>query len=74
MKIQAFDADGVKLAEGQSPNGGAVGKIEKISIAKDGWVFLKVSADFQFHVPELTYSLALGEGDVDSPPRPKAAP
>ena len=74
MKMEAYDADGVKLAGGQSPNGGAVGKIDKISIAKDGWVFLKVSVGFQFNVPELTYSLALGEGDVASPPRPKAAP
>ena len=72
--MKAFDADCVRLADGQSPNNGAVGKIDKISIARDGWVFLKVSAGFQFNVPELAYSLALGEGEGDSPPRPKAAP
>jgi hypothetical protein len=74
MRLEACDSEGVKLGNGRSPNAGAVAKIEKISVAQDGWVYLRVAAFHQSEAPELIYSLALGEGAVDSPPRPKAGP
>jgi hypothetical protein len=68
MSLQAVDGDGVQLGQSTAPNRGAVAKLEGLKVAKPGYIYVKVTYDqFEAKGP---YSLALGIGEVDSPPAP----
>ncbi|MFO1518470.1 MAG: VWA domain-containing protein [bacterium] len=56
--IEVYDADGVKLAEGKSPNNGALAKIDNLVINKAGPVFIRVK-DYWKSTAETTYSLSI---------------
>jgi len=68
MVLHAVDADGVVLGDGSSPNYGAVAKMENLKLAKAGMIFVKVNYYNSNNGGD--YSLALGPGDIDSPPKP----
>jgi hypothetical protein len=65
--LAAVDGDGVSLGSGQSPNAGAVAKVENIKLAKGGAVYVKVN--YPYGTPG-DYSMVLGVGDIPSPPKP----
>ena len=66
--LHAVDSDGVVLGDGQSPNAGAVAKMENLKLAKAGWIFVKVRYYDSNNSGD--YSFALGPGDIDSPAKP----
>jgi von Willebrand factor type A domain len=70
MTLAAVDRDGVNLGNGQSPNPGAVAKLENLKLAKTGAIFVKVAFDRNYGRPAGDYSFAVGPGDIDSPAKP----
>jgi hypothetical protein len=70
MTVNAVDGDGVNLGGGQSPNAGAVAKLENLKLAKTGAIYVKVAFDRNYGRPAGDYSIAVGAGDIDSPPKP----
>jgi len=68
LSLQAVDDDSVQLGQSTAPNRGTVAKLEGLKLAKPGYIYVKVSYDqYEAKGP---YSLAVGVGDVDSPPPP----
>jgi len=70
MTLSAEDGDGVSLGSGQSPNAGALAKLENLKLAKTGAIFVRVAFDRNYGRPAGDYSIAVGPGDIDSPPKP----
>ena len=70
MTLSAEDGDGVSLGSGQSPNAGALAKLENLKLAKTGAIFVKVAFDRNYGRPAGDYSIAVGPGDIESPPKP----
>ena len=73
LALHLFDADGVQLADGTSPNEGAVAKIENYPIAKPGEYILKLSAvysnsDSAYTMEILPAGAAAPVADLGAPP------
>jgi hypothetical protein len=62
----------VKLGEAEPPNEGAVTMLEGLKLDKPGPIYLFVSFDRRYGYPAGDYSLAIGPGEIDSPPKPPA--
>ncbi|MBI3675057.1 MAG: VWA domain-containing protein [Proteobacteria bacterium] len=68
MTLTATDSDGVTLQSATAPNAGAVAKLDKLLLPKGGVVFVKVTYSYG-GIPGI-YSIAIGPGEVASPPTP----
>jgi von Willebrand factor type A domain len=69
ISLSAEDDDGVSLGTASSPNAGAVATLDKLTIPKDGYIYVSVqSGEWGSHT--FHYGIALGEGQVDSPHPP----
>jgi hypothetical protein len=79
LKLEVYDADGVKLGDTQSPNGGAVAKLENVAVTKAGPVFIRVK-DYWKSSAETTYSLSISSAgpvagaESGAAPAPSAPP
>ena len=66
---KVWNEDGNSLAEEVSGEAGAVVKVEQFSIPEDGYIFFRIGYNYG-----TLYSFALGEGNIQSPPKPILPP
>ncbi len=66
LGLSAVNDDGVNLGSGNSPNAGAVATLDKLTIPKDGYIYITVQSG-EWGSKTGHYGIALGEGAVDSP-------
>jgi hypothetical protein len=66
INLTAVNDDGVDLGSGSSTNKGAVASIDKLTLPKDGYIYVKVQYG-EWSSKAGHYAIALGEGQVDSP-------
>ena len=69
IDLSASNDDGVNLGSGGSPNKGAVATLDKLSLPKDGYIYVKVQYG-EWSSKTGHYGIALGQGQVDSPHPP----
>ena len=66
IDLTAVNDDGVNLGSGSSPNKGAVALLDKLTLPKDGYIYVKVQYG-EWSSKAGHYGIALGEGQVESP-------
>jgi hypothetical protein len=69
IDLSAENDDGVSLGNASSPNAGAVATLDKLTLANDGFIYVKVQYG-EWSSKTGHYGIALGEGQVDSPHPP----
>ena len=69
IDLSASNDDGVNLGTGSSPNKGTLAKLDKLSLPKDGYIYVKVQYG-EWSSKTGHYGIALGQGQVDSPHSP----
>jgi len=69
LGLSAVNDDGVNLGSGNSPNAGAVATLDKLTIPKDGYIYITVQPG-EWGSKTGHYGIAVGEGTVDSPHPP----
>jgi len=69
IDLSAVNDDGVNLGSASSPNKGAVATLDKLTLPKDGYIYVKVQYG-EWSSKTGHYAIALGEGEVESPHPP----
>jgi len=66
IDLSAVNDDGIALGSASSPNKGAVATLDKLTLAKDGYIYVTVKYG-EWSSKQGNYGIAFGEGDVESP-------